>query len=44
MHIRYIKVFDNGDLFEVLHRTFEGYIDIVKVLKAYHEIGLVYKI
>ncbi len=38
-HIRNVKVFDNGDFIEASHRGCDGNVDIVEVLKAYHEIG-----
>jgi mannonate dehydratase len=38
-HIRNVKVFENGDFIETSHRTADGSVDIVEVVKAYHEIG-----
>ncbi len=36
-HVRNVKVFDNGDFIETSHRAKDGNVDIVEVLKAYHE-------
>ncbi len=38
-HIRNVKVFDNGDFIESSHRACDGNVDVVEVIKAYHEIG-----
>ncbi len=38
-HIRNVKVFENGDFIECSHRACDGNVDVVEVLKAYHEIG-----
>lgn len=38
-HIRNVKVFENGDFIETSHRACDGSVDIVEVVKAYHEIG-----
>lgn len=38
-HIRNVKVFENGDFIETSHRAKDGSVDIVEVLKAYHEMG-----
>ncbi|TPE70720.1 mannonate dehydratase [Halalkalibacterium halodurans] len=38
-HIRNIKRFDNGDFVETSHREQDGSIDIVSIVKAYHEVG-----
>ena len=38
-HIRNIKRFDNGDFIETSHRACDGSIDIVEVVKAYHDMG-----
>ena len=37
MHIRNVKIFDNGDFIESSHRTCDGDVDIVDVVKALHE-------
>ena len=37
-HIRNVKIFENGDFIETSHRDCEGNVDLVEVLKAYHEI------
>lgn len=36
-HIRNVKVYDNGDFIETSHRAQDGSVDIVDVIKAYHE-------
>lgn len=38
-HIRNVKVFENGDFIETSHRACDGSVDIVEVVKAYHENG-----
>ncbi len=38
-HIRNVKVFENGDFIEASHRACDGNVDIIEVLKAYHDIG-----
>lgn len=38
-HIRNVKVFENGDFIESSHRSCDGSINIVEVVKAYHKIG-----
>ncbi|MBN2897489.1 MAG: mannonate dehydratase [Clostridia bacterium] len=38
-HIRNVKVYDNGDFIETSHRAVDGNVDIVDVIKAYHENG-----
>lgn len=38
-HIRNIKHFDNGDFIETSHRNSSGSLDIIGIVKAYHEIG-----
>ncbi len=38
-HIRNVKVYDNGDFIETSHRAQDGSVDVVEVLKAYHEAG-----
>ncbi|MBE7030878.1 MAG: mannonate dehydratase [Ruminococcaceae bacterium] len=38
-HIRNIKRFDNGDFIETSHRACDGSLDIVEIVKAYHDIG-----
>ncbi|KEI73408.1 mannonate dehydratase [Endozoicomonas elysicola] len=37
MHIRNVKIFENGDFIETSHRTCDGNIDIYDVVKALHE-------
>jgi mannonate dehydratase len=38
-HIRNVRVYDNGDFIETSHRARDGSVDIVEVVKAYHESG-----
>lgn len=38
-HIRNVKVFPNGDFIESSHRACDGDVDVVAVMKAYHDIG-----
>ncbi|MGN7296254.1 mannonate dehydratase [Ferdinandcohnia sp. SAFN-114] len=38
-HIRNIKRFENGDFIETSHRESDGSLDIVGIVKAYHDIG-----
>ena len=38
-HIRNVKIFENGDFIEVSHRASDGSIDILEVIKAYHDIN-----
>jgi len=38
-HIRNIKHFENGDFIETSHRACDGSLDIVEIVKAYHDIG-----
>lgn len=38
-HVRNVKVFDNGDFIETSHRACDGSVDIVDVIRAYHESG-----
>lgn len=39
VHIRNIKVYDNGDFIETSHRTCDGSVDISGVVKALHDVG-----
>ncbi len=39
IHIRNVKIYDNGDFCEVSHRSCDGEIDIYGVLKALHNYG-----
>ncbi len=39
MHIRNVKIFDNGDFIETSHRTCDGNIDIYDVVKGLYENG-----
>lgn len=43
-HVRNVKIFNNGDFIETSHRTQDGSIDIVGVMKAYKEAGFQYYI
>ncbi len=36
-HIRNVRVYENGDFIEVSHRAQDGNVDVVEVVKAYHE-------
>ncbi|OPJ59882.1 mannonate dehydratase [Clostridium oryzae] len=38
-HIRNVKIFENGDFIESSHKTSDGSLDIVDIVKAYHDIG-----
>ncbi|GKW46012.1 mannonate dehydratase [Planococcus sp. NCCP-2050] len=38
-HIRNLKHFDNGDFIESSHKASDGSVDIVGIVKAFHEIG-----
>ena len=38
-HVRNVKVYENGDFIETSHRTEDGSVDIVGIMKAYHEFG-----
>lgn len=38
-HIRNVRVMENGDFIESSHRACDGSVDVVEVVKAYHEIG-----
>lgn len=38
-HVRNVKVFENGDFIETSHRACDGDVDIIEVMKAYHDIG-----
>jgi mannonate dehydratase len=38
-HIRNVKVYENGDFIETSHRTSDGTVDILEIIKAYHETG-----
>lgn len=39
VHIRNIKVYENGDFIETSHRTSDGSVDICGVVEALHEAG-----
>ncbi|MEW9671568.1 mannonate dehydratase [Ammoniphilus sp. 3BR4] len=38
-HIRNVRVYENGDFIETSHRTTDGSVDIVEIVKAYHDNG-----
>ncbi|WP_201712891.1 mannonate dehydratase [Rossellomorea arthrocnemi] len=38
-HIRNVKVYENGDFIETSHRSNDGSVDILEIMKAYHEKG-----
>ncbi|AEI40635.1 mannonate dehydratase [Paenibacillus mucilaginosus] len=38
-HIRNVKVYENGDFIETSHRACDGTVDIVDIVRAYHENG-----
>lgn len=38
-HIRNVRVYENGDFIETSHRACDGTVDIVGIVRAYHEIG-----
>lgn len=39
VHVRNIKIYENGDFIETSHRVTDGSIDIVGIIKALHEEG-----
>jgi mannonate dehydratase len=39
VHIRNVRVYDNGDFIETSHRTQDGTVDIAGILQALHETG-----
>ena len=38
-HVRNVKRYDNGDFIETSHRACDGSVDIVDVIRSYHENG-----
>ena len=38
-HIRNVKTYENGDFVETSHRSKDGTVDILEIMKAYHDIG-----
>ncbi len=38
-HVRNVKVYENGDFIETSHRGQDGSVDIVGIMKAYHQSG-----
>lgn len=38
MHVRNVKVFDNGDFTEVSHRAIDGNVDTIEIMKALDDI------
>lgn len=43
-HVRNVKIYENGNFVETSHRKQDGSIDIIGVLKAYHEADFQYYI
>lgn len=38
-HVRNVRVYENGDFIETSHRAQDGTVDMVGIMKAYHENG-----
>ncbi|MEH7180087.1 mannonate dehydratase [Neobacillus vireti] len=38
-HVRNVRVYENGDFIETSHRAQDGTVDMVGIMKAYHESG-----
>jgi mannonate dehydratase len=38
-HVRNVKVYENGDFIETSHRQQDGTVDIIGIMKAYHDSG-----
>lgn len=38
-HIRNVRVYENGDFIETSHRATDGTVDIVGIVRAYHDVG-----
>ncbi|MFD0693427.1 mannonate dehydratase [Paenibacillus sp. GCM10027628] len=38
-HIRNVKVYENSDFIETSHRACDGTVDIIEIVRAYHETG-----
>ncbi len=38
-HVRNVRVYENGDFIETSHRACDGSVDVVDVMRAYHENG-----
>lgn len=38
-HIRNVKVYENGDFIETSHRDQDGTVEILEIMKAYHDTG-----
>ncbi|WP_413379948.1 mannonate dehydratase [Alkalihalobacillus sp. 1P02AB] len=38
-HIRNVRTYENGDFIETSHRSSDGTVDILSIMKAYHDIG-----
>lgn len=39
VHLRNVKVFDNGDFMETSHRACDGTVDMVGIVRALHDVG-----
>jgi mannonate dehydratase len=39
VHLRNVKVFDNGDFMETSHRVTDGTVDMTGIVKALHDVG-----
>ncbi len=37
-HVRNVKIYENGDFIETSHRECDGDIEIIEIMKAYHDI------
>ncbi|MBU9713822.1 mannonate dehydratase [Evansella tamaricis] len=40
-HIRNLKRYENGDFIETSHRSKDGSVDILEIMKAYHDVGFI---
>ncbi|MET3505315.1 mannonate dehydratase [Halalkalibacter oceani] len=38
-HIRNVKTYENGDFIETSHRSADGTVDVLSIMKAYHDCG-----
>lgn len=43
-HVRNVRIYENGNFVETSHRTQDGSLDILGVMKAYHDAGFQYYI
>lgn len=37
-HVRNVKIFENGDFIEASHRACDGSVDVIELMRAYHDI------